>query len=111
MGITEGKFSRSCLLSDVFRYQSWRSRAEVPEGSGDFHLKSWPGRSWLLVSFLWALGALVLRPDCRAPRAEGVARKQTGAAGEGPGHGAWAREGEGLALGTKHRKCGGDSQE
>lgn len=40
-----------------------------------------------------------------------MAGKQTGAAGEGPGHGVWAREGEGLALGTKHRKCGGDSEE
>ena len=53
----------------------------------------------------------MLRPDCSAPRAEEVAGKQTGAAGEGPGHGVWAREGEGLALGTKHRKCGGDSEE
>lgn len=53
----------------------------------------------------------MLRPDCRAPRAEEVAGKQTGAAGEGPGHGAWARESDGLALGTKHGQSGIDSEE
>lgn len=41
----------------------------------------------------------MLRLDCRAPRAEEVTGKQTAAAGEGLGHGAWAREGEGLARG------------
>ena len=33
VGITEGKSSGSYLLSDVFRYQSWRLRAEVPDVS------------------------------------------------------------------------------
>ena len=51
----------------------------------------------------------MLQPDCRAPRAEEVAGKQTAAAGEGLGHGAWAREGEGLAPGAKHRRCGRDN--